>query len=596
MSIKRLFLILALLAGPAAFAQGVAMNGTVINNAGTPIAAAQVYICGFLPVGTPCTNTVAIYGDAGLTVQLAQPLTTGPLGNYAYWIAPGTYTESISANFTQPYLRFVTAGGAGASGVTSFTGDGNLITNVASTGAITVLLHSAPGNTVWGNNTSTNAAPGYVQLACGNLSNAAPSCHIDTTNANNITSGLLGTAEGGTDVNSSAATGVAQVLAGVWSFSTLLANNTTAVTQSAGDSSTDVATDQFVQQAAGSFAYGGTGTDGAVTADGTTTVTCLGAPSTDVYTMSRDCFFTTLVVNSAATIVTNNYTLYANNFVTVSGTISNNGQAGGITTGGRDTSSSSNNNGSQNDLTSGNSSGTGANGGSGVSGTTGNGTAGTTGLNGASPSNAIAANTFTPATWSSGAGGAGSGGHTGGAAANSGSPGTVTETQFIPALPVRLLQNNNTAAGWAYQISNQAPGAPSGGAGGGDGTNDGGNGGYGGGAGGEGGFLVIAAPTITVTSTGLIEANGGVGGAGGPGGSPLAGNAGGGGGGAGGAGGNGGLVFLVTHNYTNHGVVEAIGGAGGALGTGGAGTGTGGAGTNGQAGPTGETGIVLVAD
>lgn len=63
--------------------------------------------------------------------------------------------------------------------------------------------------------------------------------------------GTLATSRGGTNQNSSASTGVAQVSAGTWSFSTALANGTTATTQAANDNSTKVATTAYVDTAAG---------------------------------------------------------------------------------------------------------------------------------------------------------------------------------------------------------------------------------------------------------------------------------------------------------------------------------------------------------
>jgi hypothetical protein len=58
----------------------------------------------------------------------------------------------------------------------------------------------------------------------------------------------LAAASGGTGLNSSSSTGVAQVSSGTWSVSTALANGTTASVQSVGDSSGDVATDSFISQ------------------------------------------------------------------------------------------------------------------------------------------------------------------------------------------------------------------------------------------------------------------------------------------------------------------------------------------------------------
>ncbi len=49
-----------------------------------------------------------------------------------------------------------------STGVTSFTGDGTILSNSASTGAVTATLTSAPGETVLANNTGSSGAPSYV--------------------------------------------------------------------------------------------------------------------------------------------------------------------------------------------------------------------------------------------------------------------------------------------------------------------------------------------------------------------------------------------------------------------------------------------------
>ncbi len=61
--------------------------------------------------------------------------------------------------------------------------------------------------------------------------------------------GTLSPTRGGTGTDTSASTGVAQVSSGTWSFSTALANGTTATTQTATDNSTKVATDAYVTTA-----------------------------------------------------------------------------------------------------------------------------------------------------------------------------------------------------------------------------------------------------------------------------------------------------------------------------------------------------------
>jgi len=59
---------------------------------------------------------------------------------------------------------------AGGGGVTSFTGDGTLINNSGSTGAVTATLANAAAHKFWGNNTGSSAAPGYQSLGSQDVS------------------------------------------------------------------------------------------------------------------------------------------------------------------------------------------------------------------------------------------------------------------------------------------------------------------------------------------------------------------------------------------------------------------------------------------
>jgi hypothetical protein len=56
-----------------------------------------------------------------------------------------------------------------AGGVSSFTGDGTLINNSASTGGVTVTLATAGAHKWWGNNTGSTAAPGYESIGLPDL-------------------------------------------------------------------------------------------------------------------------------------------------------------------------------------------------------------------------------------------------------------------------------------------------------------------------------------------------------------------------------------------------------------------------------------------
>ncbi len=73
--------------------------------------------------------------------------------------------------------------------ITGGTWNGNVIgTTYGGTG----LSGNFAAHNWFGNNTGSTAAPGAEQPACGDLSNAAPSCSTDTTNASNISAGTLG--------------------------------------------------------------------------------------------------------------------------------------------------------------------------------------------------------------------------------------------------------------------------------------------------------------------------------------------------------------------------------------------------------------------
>lgn len=77
------------------------------------------------------------------------------------------------------------SGGGGGGGVSSFTGDGALINNSASTGAVTVTLATAGAHKWWGNNTGSTAAPGYQAIGTGDL----PGSGATTVNGTTCTLG-----------------------------------------------------------------------------------------------------------------------------------------------------------------------------------------------------------------------------------------------------------------------------------------------------------------------------------------------------------------------------------------------------------------------
>jgi hypothetical protein len=103
-----------------------------------------------------------------------------------------TSTASVSTLVTLQYdansntwVGISATGSGGSGGVSSFTGDGGLLTNSASTGAVTASLGTAGAYYVWGNMTGSTAAPAYAAL----LGAAMPSTVVQT-NQGNTYSGL----------------------------------------------------------------------------------------------------------------------------------------------------------------------------------------------------------------------------------------------------------------------------------------------------------------------------------------------------------------------------------------------------------------------
>lgn len=242
----------------------------------------------------------------------------------------------------------------------------------------------------------------------------------------------------------------------------------------------------------------GDGSDGAVVFDGTTTILGL-VPSSNIYTMTRDIYCTSITINSGVTVKTSGSRIFCTGTLTNAGTINSVGNAGTASAGGAS-------NGSQT-LVGGRPGGTPAIGAGGA------GTAGGVG------------------TAAAGAGGAGSG-NAGGAAGTSPATSTSYFRTVMPAL-VGLL---------SVAAADVITGGAGGGAGGGDGTNKGGGGG------GGAGVIIIFAHAMV--NTGTITVQGGAGF------QPTTGNCGGGGGGS------GGLVLIYTLTaWTNTGTTTLTAGA-----------------------------------
>lgn len=300
----------------------------------------------------------------------------------------------------------------------------------------------------------------------------------------------------------------------------------------------------------------GNGADGALTYDGSATVLGM-APSSSIYTLTRDIYGTTITVNNGVTIETGGYRIFASTSLTNNGTIKRTPNNGGNAS--ADTAGSGGAALSTGTIYGGLAGQTGA---SGINHGGGAAFAGTNGINGTAQTASVGV---------SGVAG-GNGGNAGGGGSTGGTAGTATaSTQGV---------NNVVFATSMFDFSVSAlikssGGSGSGGSGG--GSSSPGISGGGGGSGSTGGIVWISARVLT--NSGTISANGGNGGNG-------ANATGFDGGGGGGAGGSGGVVVLIYKTITL-GTVSVTGGIGGTAGTGGSG------GTNGATGTTGT--IIQIA-
>ena len=102
--LKRLLAMCALIPG-IALGQAARYDGNVTTYATNVPTGAQanvltvpnaiVTVCAYPAVGTPCTNTVNIYSDQGLTHSINNPLQTDSVGRFGFWILGGLYSYSV---------------------------------------------------------------------------------------------------------------------------------------------------------------------------------------------------------------------------------------------------------------------------------------------------------------------------------------------------------------------------------------------------------------------------------------------------------------------------------------------------------------------
>lgn len=114
----KLFLItlFGLFLASSAFAQGSLYKDIAwrYTPAGVyPATTAKITVCTAAGLGTPCTPTVTVYSDIGLTAPVSNPLptcTSSPqfgcidgLGNFSFYASPGTYTYTVTGSGLTAY-------------------------------------------------------------------------------------------------------------------------------------------------------------------------------------------------------------------------------------------------------------------------------------------------------------------------------------------------------------------------------------------------------------------------------------------------------------------------------------------------------------
>lgn len=137
-------------------------------------------------LGALTTTADSIFVDTNTAVSSNIDLTAALFVDFTIAFSTNAATANIFTQRSGGVMPFA----ATAAPVTSFTGDGSLISNSASTGVVTATLATAAAHKAWMNNTGSTAAPGYQSIGTADL----PAALANQTSIN----GLAITASTGT--------------------------------------------------------------------------------------------------------------------------------------------------------------------------------------------------------------------------------------------------------------------------------------------------------------------------------------------------------------------------------------------------------------
>jgi len=248
-----------LVTGGIVYSGAVPLNGSIAQETCLYFPTPQVNGVPLL-VGTSAPQWGAEYLDLQSNALVSEFPNNGTTGTTQYYLV-----TLIASTGASPVTQVETASASQASGV-----EGICLNNCGTSGTAQIAREGIATCTF---DSTATTANDYVQASssagkCHDAGSSYPSNgtqvlgRVLSTQASGggnyaialyadgiVPPGLpLAAASGGTGLNSSSSTGVAQVSSGTWSVSTALANGTTATVQSVGDSSSDVATDSFISQ------------------------------------------------------------------------------------------------------------------------------------------------------------------------------------------------------------------------------------------------------------------------------------------------------------------------------------------------------------